>query len=266
MITQTNEAKDKEYVVLEHLMLPDRGLRFCSTPSDNNTHGFNGELWYKEVGFTDTHEEALQLIRQGPGPTATMQELDEHYSKEYRRLHPEDFEPREPIKLEDTSGYKIAKDAWNAAANYYNGIRKFETPDFSTWSAEYFKDSQAVISLFLDPSKTTTAERVKEDLEHLNNNREDSNLIFRVALDQQVDDIVADDVVAILKQLKNSDNINPCWQLYRTGENGLALFDANAKTWRAQRIPSYHPLDAYTFLSENKIDFTDLDNVRHNFN
>lgn len=254
MITQTNEAKDKEYVVLEHLMLPDRGLRFCSTPSDNNTHGFNGELWYKEVGFTDTHEEALQLIRQGPGPTATMQELDEHYSKEYRRLHPEDFEPREPIKLEDTAGYKIAKDAWNAAAAYYNGIHKFETPDFSTWSAEYFKQSNDVIDVLNGVG-----------LEQLNENREDTNLIFRVELDQPADDITAD-VVKRLKQPKNADNINPCWQLYNVAGGGLALFDANAKTWSAQKIPSYHPLDAYTFLSENKIDFTDLDNMRHNFN
>ena len=54
---------NKKYVVLEHLTLPNRGLRFWSTNSENNTHGYNGELWYKEVGFTDDDKEAIKLSK-----------------------------------------------------------------------------------------------------------------------------------------------------------------------------------------------------------
>ena len=50
---------DKKYVVLEHLQLPNRGFRFWTTNSENNTHSFDGELWYKEVLFTDSDEEAI---------------------------------------------------------------------------------------------------------------------------------------------------------------------------------------------------------------
>ena len=51
---------NKKYVVLEHLTLPDRGLRFWTSNSENNTHSSNGELWYKEVLFTDDEEEAIK--------------------------------------------------------------------------------------------------------------------------------------------------------------------------------------------------------------
>lgn len=38
--------------------MPDKGLRFITTNTDDNTHGQNGELWYKEILFTDIFEEA----------------------------------------------------------------------------------------------------------------------------------------------------------------------------------------------------------------
>ena len=50
----------KKYVVLEHLTLPDRGFRFCTSASDDNTHSYKGDLWYKEVMFTDDPEEAIR--------------------------------------------------------------------------------------------------------------------------------------------------------------------------------------------------------------
>lgn len=54
---------NKKYVVLEHLTLPDRGFRFWTSNSENNTHGSNGELWYEEVLFTDSKEEAISVSR-----------------------------------------------------------------------------------------------------------------------------------------------------------------------------------------------------------
>lgn len=80
------DTTTKKYVVLEHLMLPDRGLRFYTTnchysgSKGNNTHGFNGELWYKEVGFVDTHEEASNLIDEyDPSLLPTYNELYEYH-------------------------------------------------------------------------------------------------------------------------------------------------------------------------------------------
>ncbi len=49
----------KKYVVLEHLQVPDRGFRFWTTNTSNNTHSAKGELWYKEILFTDSEEEAI---------------------------------------------------------------------------------------------------------------------------------------------------------------------------------------------------------------
>jgi hypothetical protein len=53
----------KKYVVLEHLTLPNRGLRFWSTNTENNTHSAKGELWYKEILFSDSKEECIEECR-----------------------------------------------------------------------------------------------------------------------------------------------------------------------------------------------------------
>ena len=70
---------DKKYVVLEHINLPDRGLRFWSMNTEDNTHSAWGDLWYKEILFTDKEEEAIaasQII----GELPTMHELEEYYN------------------------------------------------------------------------------------------------------------------------------------------------------------------------------------------
>lgn len=83
----------KHFVVLEHLMLPDRGFRFITTncnwsgrtdpsPNDNNTHGYNGELWYKEVAFADTIEEAQSMLSPNSQAIPTSRELEEYYRME----------------------------------------------------------------------------------------------------------------------------------------------------------------------------------------
>ena len=69
----------KKYVVLEHLLLPDRGLRFFTLNKEDNTHGYNGELWYKEVYFTDDVEDAQLECRHANWDTfATFDELVEY--------------------------------------------------------------------------------------------------------------------------------------------------------------------------------------------
>jgi hypothetical protein len=93
---KTNMDDTKEYVVLEHLMLPDRGFRFFTmncrrkgkdpeNPKENNTHGYTGELWYKEVGFADTIEEAQSMLSPSRDQIPTWDELYEYYRKESDR-------------------------------------------------------------------------------------------------------------------------------------------------------------------------------------
>lgn len=55
--------KIKKYVVLEHLTGFNKGRKFWSTNTLNNTHSNKGELWYKEVLFTDFTEEAIKACR-----------------------------------------------------------------------------------------------------------------------------------------------------------------------------------------------------------
>ncbi len=77
-----NNMSDKKYVVLEHLCLPNRGFRFWTTNSDNNTHSFEGELWYKEILFTDSSEEAILESRNtNTKEIPTHQELMEYHKK-----------------------------------------------------------------------------------------------------------------------------------------------------------------------------------------
>jgi len=92
----------KEYVVLEHLMLPDRGFRFFSTncrwkgrapedirENDNNTHGYNGEEWYKEVGFADTVEEAQSMCSPSRDKIPSWDELYNYHREESDRREKE---------------------------------------------------------------------------------------------------------------------------------------------------------------------------------
>jgi hypothetical protein len=61
-ILETEVEKHKvesEFVVLEHLSGKYKGRRFWTINTDNNTHSENGELWYKEVLFTNSSEDAI---------------------------------------------------------------------------------------------------------------------------------------------------------------------------------------------------------------
>jgi hypothetical protein len=71
--------RPEKYVVLEHLTLPDRGLRFWSMNTEDNTHSAWGDLWYKEILFTDSEDEAIEAS-QKMGELPTMHELEEYYN------------------------------------------------------------------------------------------------------------------------------------------------------------------------------------------
>ncbi len=78
-------AEEKKYVVLEHLCLPNRGFRFWTTNTENNTHSQNGELWYKEILFTDNEKEAIEASRLTGGNLPTYSELEEYHREEFEK-------------------------------------------------------------------------------------------------------------------------------------------------------------------------------------
>jgi hypothetical protein len=71
--------RPEKYVVLEHLTLPNRGLRFWSRNIKNSTHSKKGELWYKEILFTNSQEEAIVESRKIGDNIPSRDELDEYY-------------------------------------------------------------------------------------------------------------------------------------------------------------------------------------------
>jgi len=54
--------KDKKFVVLQNLKAPWNAFWTMNKPSvfGDNCHSYKGELWYKEVLFTDSEEEAMK--------------------------------------------------------------------------------------------------------------------------------------------------------------------------------------------------------------
>ena len=74
--------RPEKYVVLEHLTLPDRGLRFWSHNTEDNTHSAWGDLWYKEILFTNSQEEAQTECRKLGDNIASMHELKEYYNNQ----------------------------------------------------------------------------------------------------------------------------------------------------------------------------------------
>jgi hypothetical protein len=75
----------KKFVVLEHLRMPDRGFRFWTTNTENNTHVNDGGLAYKEILFTDDTEEAIKVSRQSNHEAIpTMREIEEYVKQKYQ--------------------------------------------------------------------------------------------------------------------------------------------------------------------------------------
>ena len=76
--------RPEKYVVLEHLTLPDRELRFWTMNTVDNIHSAYGDIWYKEVLFTDDEDIAKTECREGK-PNATYNELYQYYKNTEKR-------------------------------------------------------------------------------------------------------------------------------------------------------------------------------------
>ena len=78
---------EKKYVVLEHLLLPDRGFRFWTKNTDDNEHLHDGTLAYKEILFTN--EENAAILASGEINMQTIPNLHE-LEEFYRQKNEED--------------------------------------------------------------------------------------------------------------------------------------------------------------------------------
>ena len=83
MESKVNKDHPEKYVVLEHIRMPERGFRFWSTNTEDNTHGHNGELWYKEILFTDSEDEAIKASQEH-GNTPHTTEIYSYYEEMYK--------------------------------------------------------------------------------------------------------------------------------------------------------------------------------------
>jgi hypothetical protein len=83
MEKKLNKDHPEKYVVLEHIRMPDRGFRFWSTNTEDNTHGHNGELWYKEILFTNDEKEAIEATREH-GNIPNSSEIYSYYEEMYK--------------------------------------------------------------------------------------------------------------------------------------------------------------------------------------
>lgn len=77
--------RPEKYVVLEHLTLPDRGFRFWSHNTEDNTHSAWGDLWYKEILFTDSEDEAIRESQKLGDNIPSLHELEQFYREKYEQ-------------------------------------------------------------------------------------------------------------------------------------------------------------------------------------
>jgi hypothetical protein len=80
------EDKDKQYVVLRHLTMPDKGLCFFTTnnpnePEEEKGLSAKGERWYEVVGYADEVEEAQSMCVRNYGGLPSMKEFEDHAKK-----------------------------------------------------------------------------------------------------------------------------------------------------------------------------------------
>ena len=55
---------EAEFVIKRNITMPDRGICYFTTNSEigRDCHSYKGELWYENVGYANTVEEAQDLV------------------------------------------------------------------------------------------------------------------------------------------------------------------------------------------------------------
>jgi hypothetical protein len=91
------QAKLKSFVVLEHLTLPDRGFRFWTKNSNDNTKIYTGEIAYQPIFYTNINEEAISWSRQSnSNKIPSFGEMMEYLEEKNKNLY-DDEETEENI-------------------------------------------------------------------------------------------------------------------------------------------------------------------------
>jgi hypothetical protein len=86
------ENKDKQYVVLRHLTMPDKGKCFFTTnnpdePEEEKGLSAKGERWYEVIGYADTVQEAQDMCATNYGGLPSMKEFDDYAKEQVRKKY-----------------------------------------------------------------------------------------------------------------------------------------------------------------------------------
>lgn len=76
----TEADKNKQFVIQQHLTMPDKGICFftMNTQEGRDCYSTKRELWYKNVAYADTIEEAQALVAKHTEYPSTT-EMYNHY-------------------------------------------------------------------------------------------------------------------------------------------------------------------------------------------
>jgi hypothetical protein len=74
------QIKSKKYVVLKHLLLPDRGFRFYTENKPMNKRNENGEFYIQPIFWSDNLQEINMVINMQSG-IASFNELINHFDR-----------------------------------------------------------------------------------------------------------------------------------------------------------------------------------------
>jgi hypothetical protein len=82
--------KNKKYVILRHLTMPDKGKCFFTTndpnePEEEKGLSFEGERWYEVVGYSNTIPGAQKMCDENYGGLPRQEEFDEWARKEIEK-------------------------------------------------------------------------------------------------------------------------------------------------------------------------------------
>lgn len=82
------QAKLKSNVVLEHLTLPDRGFRFWTRNSEDNTKLYTGEIVYQPILYTDNNDEAISCSQKSNSKKIpSFRELMEYQEEKIKKYY-----------------------------------------------------------------------------------------------------------------------------------------------------------------------------------
>jgi len=83
---------DKKFVILRHLMMPDKGKCFFTTndpkkPEEKKGLSLEGERWYEVVGYADTVEDAQSMCASNYGGIPSWKEFEDWAHEKISKIY-----------------------------------------------------------------------------------------------------------------------------------------------------------------------------------